>query len=114
MKENLRRVPARLAPANEFDLANRPNERTKAATSAAVEALKTRLFRERLAVSGDPRWATFLRRAANEAAALAWLTECPLLILPTLLDEKAEAARHQLQLQDSIRRRSQAMICVAA
>jgi len=29
-----------------------------------------------------------ISRAANEAAALAWLTVCPILVLPTLIDEK--------------------------
>ena len=55
-----------------------------------------------------------MRRAANEAAALAWLTPFPLLVLPALLDEKAEAARRQAERQQTVTKRGQPMPEVAA
>jgi hypothetical protein len=44
-----------------------------------------------------------LRWVANEAAALAWLTVCPVLVLPTLLEEKARAALQRWERQERIR-----------
>lgn len=48
----------------------------------------------------------FIRRAANDAAALAWDTHFPLLFFPTLFEEKARASLAQLRMQASVRRRS--------
>ena len=46
-----------------------------------------------------------LRLAANEAAAVAWTTPFPLLVLPVLLEEKSEEAqqysRRQAEVLDS-------------
>jgi hypothetical protein len=44
-----------------------------------------------------------LRLVANEAAALAWLTVCPLLVLPTLLEEKVRVAISRWERQATIR-----------
>ena len=43
-----------------------------------------------------------LRRAANEAAALAWVTLYPLLVFPVLFEEKAAAAVRQTERQARI------------
>jgi hypothetical protein len=43
-----------------------------------------------------------VRRAANEAAAIAWNTLFPLLVFPALFEEKAEAALHQARRQARI------------
>jgi len=40
-----------------------------------------------------------LRWVANEAAALAWFTVCPLLVLPALLEEKVRAALQRWERQ---------------
>ena len=50
-----------------------------------------------------------LRRAANEATALVWLTPFPLLLLPALLEEKAATARRQIARQNQINKRSKAL-----
>ncbi len=60
--------------------------------------------------STSPDLTAPLRRAANEAAALAWLTPYALLVFPTLLEEKAQAARHQTLRQAGIRRRSRNLL----
>ena len=46
-----------------------------------------------------------LRRAANEAAALAWFTVCPILVLPTLMEEKVRSALQWWERQERIRPR---------
>ncbi len=46
-----------------------------------------------------------LRWVANEAAALAWLTVCPILVLPTLLEEKVRSALERWERQENIRHR---------
>ena len=43
-----------------------------------------------------------LRRAANEAAALAWVTLFPLLVFPVLFEEKTAAALRQAERQARI------------
>ncbi len=51
-----------------------------------------------------------LRRAANEAASLAWVTPFPLLFFPTLLEEKARTARRQQARQKRIRQQSRTLL----
>ena len=48
-----------------------------------------------------------LRRAANDAAALAWATVFPLLVFPVLFEEKIEAAVLRLRRQARIYANSQ-------
>ena len=55
-----------------------------------------------------------LRRAANDAAALAWVTAYPLLVFPALLEEKVRAALRQYGRQAGIRRRSANLLLQAA
>lgn len=44
-----------------------------------------------------------LRKAANEATALAWFTVCPILVLPTLLEEKVRSTLAWCARQERIR-----------
>jgi hypothetical protein len=44
---------------------------------------------------------------------VAWFTPFPLLVFPTLLEEKAAIARRQLQRQRDIRQRSVGMLANA-
>jgi hypothetical protein len=59
---------------------------------ARFEQLKSRLLLEKLEELETPELNSRLRRAANEAAALAWVTPYPLLVFPWLFEERAEAA----------------------
>ena len=61
-------------------------------TEEQLERLKERLLRSLLAPIENAALVQELRWVANEAAALAWLTVCPALVLPTLLEEKISAA----------------------
>ena len=61
--------------------------------------IKNRLLAERLDLLERPDLNVAVRRAANEAAALAWVTFYPLLVFPTLFEEKTAAAVLQADRQ---------------
>lgn len=86
----------------------------RAAQETQLERLKARLLQRLLDNAIDPELNAPLRRAANEAAALAWTTPYPLLVLPTLLEEKACVAQRQVQKQTEIRLRTQQLFAEAA
>ena len=91
MKPGKQEVPARFAQETRFDLAPQFAQPFRGAQEEKFDdAVQTELN-------------TPLRRAANEAAALAWTTSFPLLVFPTLLEEKARQARLQLQKQKQVR-----------
>ncbi|HTD65683.1 MAG TPA: hypothetical protein VK846_04020 [Candidatus Limnocylindria bacterium] len=75
-----------------------------------LEQFKTRLLRIALDEASDPEFYAPLRRAANEAAAAAWMTPFPLLFLPILFDEKAAAARRTFERAQSVRARSRRIL----
>src|SRR5262245_437263 len=74
-----------------------------------LEQLKNRLLRQLLSETTEAELCSPLRGAANDAASLAWATGYPLLFFPTLLEEKAQAARRQAGRQRHIRRRTRAL-----
>ena len=67
------------------------------------------MLRELLAETGNPELYAPLRRAANEALALAWATPFPLLVLPELLREKARSARLYTRKQAALFKRCSPM-----
>lgn len=84
----------------------RPDIPFRAEHETSFERLKLRLLNQSLSERPDPDLNAPLRRAANEAASLAWLTPFPLLFFPALFEEKVtEAARHETR-QKAIRRGS--------
>ncbi|EEF62843.1 hypothetical protein Cflav_PD5478 [Pedosphaera parvula Ellin514] len=97
------RVTARFAPDTTFEVKTIP---FRAAETTELEELKNRLLLQLLNNTSAPEQNTLLRRAANDAAALAWATAYPLLFFPTLLDEKARAALLQWEHQERVRARS--------
>lgn len=78
-----------------------------------LEQLKARLLRQLLAGDVTADLNVRLRRAANEAAALAWLEPYPLLVFPTLLEEKACTAQKQATKQRKVYQRSRRLLDVA-
>lgn len=86
----------------------------RVAQNSALEGLKERLLRQLLEYVTDPELNALLRRAANEAAALVWLTPCPTLLFPELLEEKLRNAVEQRRRQARIRRRSRNLLLNAA
>jgi len=114
MKTRKQEVPARFAPETRFDLAPQFAQPFRSAQEEKFEQLKNRLLRRLLDDAVQTELNTPLRRAANEAAALAWTTSVPLLVFPALLEEKARRARLQLQKQKQVRLRSETFLVEAA
>jgi len=112
-KQNMntyRKVKTRFGPETRFDLRPAPVAPFRATEETELERLKTRLLLEQLTHAADADLNARLRRAANEAAALAWNTAVPLLVFPTLFEEKAEAALLQAARQEYIRERSRLLL----
>ncbi|HEU5125473.1 MAG TPA: hypothetical protein VFW05_15580 [Verrucomicrobiae bacterium] len=112
MNANYRRVPTRFGPETRFEVRPVPPAPFRAYQETELERLKNRLLREALNELAAPVFNADLRRAANEAAALAWTTGYPLLAFPALFDEKAELAMLQAKRQASVRRRSLELLAV--
>lgn len=79
-----------------------------------LERLKNRMLQAALAGVESPLLAAPIRRAANEAAALAWLEAHPLLVFPALFEEKVRTARRRAHMQQLIRARSEDLVASAA
>ena len=110
MNKNYRRVPTKFGPETGFEVRPTPPAPFRARQEAELERLKAQLLAERLAGRGEPQLNSQLRRAANEAAALAWVTRYPLLVFPALFEEKAEAALLRAERQEQIRERSRELL----
>lgn len=103
MNETIKRLPTRFGLETGFEVKTIPFRATE---TTELEKLKNRLLGQLLRQTIDPDLNALLRRAANDAAALAWATCHPLLFFPTLLEEKAQAAIVQLKRQKQVRQRS--------
>ncbi|MEW6302223.1 MAG: hypothetical protein AB1705_02055 [Verrucomicrobiota bacterium] len=78
-----------------------------------LEQLKEKLVNEHLA-GMDSAYHTALRRAAEEAASLAWIHPQPLLVFPVLLEEKGREALRWAERQRQILDRSQTILSLSA
>jgi hypothetical protein len=110
MNENYRRVPTEFGPETGFEVTPSPPAPFRARQEAELERLKAQLLAERLEGRSAPQLDSQLWRAANEAAALAWVTRYPLLVFPALFEEKAEAALLRAERQEQIRQRSRELL----
>jgi len=110
MNKTQKRVLTRFAPETQFELAPVPTVPFRGTREIEVEQLKQRLLRQLLTNSTNPELNAPFRRAANDAAALAWTTPYPLLVFPALLEEKAQAAQLQTLRQARIRQRSRSLL----
>jgi hypothetical protein len=106
MNHRYHRVPTEFAPETRFEVRPAPPAPFRGVQETGLERLKNRLLHEFLNALPEPRLNGYLRRAANEAAALAWVTPYPLLVFPGLFEEKAGTALLQAERQKSVRRRS--------
>jgi hypothetical protein len=79
-----------------------------------LEKLKSRLLNDKLWANETGALNPEFRRAANEAAALAWLSPLPLLVFPELFEEKVNSLLARWERQNNIRLRSQAVLEEAA
>jgi hypothetical protein len=101
---NLRRnpLPVHFAANTRFSVAL-PAVPARGAVELKLDQFKHRLLAE---VLEDKRWQAIerdTRRAADEAAALAWITPFPLLVLPILMEEKVKTVRLRALRQARIR-----------
>ena len=103
---NLRKLRTRFAPEARFDVPVPPAAPVRGTLETDLERLKGRLLRNLLAGATDPMLHAPLRRATSDAAALAWTTEFPLLVLPELVREKAESARRYVRRQAVLLKRA--------
>jgi hypothetical protein len=98
------RVPTRFGREIRFQL--KPSIATLSAdlAQARFEQLKARLLNPVLSDTRDRELRHQLVLAANEAAAVAWTTPVPFLVLPLLIEEKAsevhQYAARQNRVQD--------------
>jgi hypothetical protein len=101
MNQNKRFVPTAFSPETRFELRAAPAAPFRATQETEFERLKSQLIAEEL-WNAPAELNAPLRRAANEAAAVAWDTAFPLLAFPELFAEKAEATLRQAQQQARI------------
>ncbi len=87
-----RRVPTEFAPETSFEVRPSVGGSFGAPRETDLERLKERLLGERLAAVRETECNRQVRRAANEAAALALVTGYPLLVFPVLFEEKVLSA----------------------
>jgi hypothetical protein len=115
LKGNMRKrtgnkvVKTRFGPETRFETGPLAPVPVRGPAEHALERLKSRLLGQLLAPAEEPGLKAALRRAANEAASVAWFTPFPLLFFPTLLEEKAAGARRQQERQREIRERTQGL-----
>jgi len=112
MKANYRRVPTRFGPETSFELKPVPAAPFRVVQENRFERLKNVLLDERLEELLDPTFNSYLRNAANEAAALAWVTPYPLLVFPALFEEKADSAVKLAEKQEEVLERSRELLAV--
>jgi hypothetical protein len=112
MNTNYTRVPTRFGPETRFEVQPAPPAPFRVTQENTLDQLKRRLLGEYLYGQPARRANGYLRRAANEAAALAWVTPYPLLVFPELFQEKAEAALLQAEHQETVRQRSLELLAI--
>jgi hypothetical protein len=102
MNKTNNKLRADFSPETRFEVRPVPPAPFRATQETEFERLKSRLLTEKLLAAAQPELNAPLRRAANEAAALAWVTFYPLLVFPTLFEEKIRTAIRQSERQARI------------
>jgi len=110
MNNKYKRLEAEFGPETRFEVRPTPPTPFRSAQESRFELLKRRLLTERLDEIWGAKPASQVRRAANEAAALAWITPYPLLVFPVLFEEKAEAALLVIDRQRRVRERTRELL----
>jgi hypothetical protein len=110
MKQKYGQVITEFEPETRFEVGAIAPVPPRGALETELEQLKARLLEPLLNTAADPAQGEPLRRAANEAAGLAWFTPFPLLFFPALLEEKVNAAQRQQARQRRIIRQTEALV----
>ena len=106
MRPEETRRTVRFALDTKFDVTPQPAGPYRATAQTELEMLRERLLRELLNETTDAELNLLFRHAATEAVAIAVATGFPLLLLPALFEEKAEAARRYTRRHAGILRES--------
>lgn len=112
MKTNRQKLPTRFERETRFDVAAVTVVPFRGTVETELEQLKNRLLRTVLHEATDAESYAPLRRAATEAAAMAWVTPFPLLFFPVLFEEMSSAARLHLARAQSVRKRSRRILAL--
>jgi len=102
---NQKQVAAQLRGVSDFERDHVLSGPSRGAVEDQLEQLKHDLLQPILAKAEDTPFVKEILWAANEAAALAWCTVCPVLVLPGLLEEKVREALHKWHKQQRLRAR---------
>jgi hypothetical protein len=102
MNKTTNKIRTKFRPETRFELRPTPPAPFRVTQETEFERLKNRLLTETLLATAEPELNVALRRAANEAAALAWVTFYPLLVFPTLFEEKIRHALRHAERQARI------------
>jgi len=102
MKKNETKLRLEFRPETRFEVRPTPPAPFRITQENEFEQLKKRLLTERLFAAGRAELNVPIRRAANEAAALAWVTFNPLLVFPALFEEKTNLALRHAERQARI------------
>jgi hypothetical protein len=102
MNKHNHKLRAAFRPETRFEVRPAPPAPFRATQESEFERLKNRLLTETLLATARPEMNAAIRRAANEAAALAWVTYYPLLLFPGLFEEKLSHAFRHAERQASI------------
>ena len=114
MKRTLTPLDLRSAPEPRFAVVPTSPVPFRGTQDTEFERLKGRLLGRLLNEAEAAALYAPLRRAANDAAAMAWASGYPLLFLPALLEEKALSAHRQAAHQKRVLRRCQPSRSMAA
>jgi hypothetical protein len=108
------KMPARFDPEIEFELRPRFQPLVIDSDNRRFERLKARLLRPVLRQTSNEALRRNLTLAANEAAAVAWTTPFPLLVLPVLLAEKTDEICQHAVRQEQVHEASHLLAEAAA
>ena len=114
LNDTRNRVPAAFAPETRLAVVIQPAAPFRATLESQLEQLKNRLLPQLLAEAPQSELNTVLRRAANDAATIAWTSGVPLLVFPELLREKADGAIRYAARQAALLQRGRAGMETAA
>jgi hypothetical protein len=107
------KLRARFGPETRFEVRPAPPAPFRATLESDFDRLKNRLLTETLLAAGNPDLNAAIRRAANEAAALAWVTFYPLLMFPGLFEEKLVYAFRHAERQTRVLAASPELVAAA-
>jgi hypothetical protein len=113
MNKTTIKLRAKFSPETRFEPRPTPPAPFRATQETEFEQLKKRLLTETLLNTAKPELNPAIRRAANEAAALAWVTFYPLLLFPVLFEEKIRLALRQAERQARIYSKSPELMVAA-